>query len=282
MSLRSKHPIIIDSHCHIYPGKIAHKAVESIDRFYDGVPTSCLYDGTPETLLKIGKEEGISHFIVHSVATRPAQVQSINEFIADSVQRAGGAFTGLGTMHPDSTDPKGDLDHLCELGLKGIKLHPDFQKFHADDARAFRIYEMAMEKGLPVLVHTGDFRFDYSNPNRVAKVLETLPELKFIGAHLGGWSVWDDALRLLPQYPNIIVDSSSSLFYLQPERAREIIRAFGAERVMFGTDYPMWHWHTELEAMEKLQLTDEEYQCIFWKNCAKLYDIPVSETCGLE
>ena len=223
MILRSKHPIIIDSHCHIYPGKIAHKAVESIDRFYDGVPTSCLYDGTPETLLKIGKEEGISHFIVHSVATRPAQVQSINEFIADSVRRAGGAFTGLGTMHPDSTDPKGDLDHLCELGLKGIKLHPDFQKFHADDA-----------------------------------------------------------LRLLPQYPNIIVDSSSSLFYLQPERAREIIRAFGAERVMFGTDYPMWHWHTELEAMEKLQLTDEEYQCIFWKNCAKLYDIPVSETCGLE
>lgn len=264
---------IIDSHCHIYPDRIAHKAIESIDRFYDGLPTACQYDGTPGTLLTTGAADCVVHFVVHSVATVPHQVQSINQFIADAAARSGGRFTGLGAMHPDSPDMEADIDHLMARGLKGVKVHPDFQKFHADDDKAMRMFGLIEKKGIPVLVHTGDFRYDYSNPERVARVLEAFPKLKFIGAHLGGWSVWDDAVRLLSDYPNFMADTSSSMFYMEPEKAREIIRAYGADRVLFGTDYPMWTLPSELDHMRNLKLTDEEYRKIFHDNSAKLYGI---------
>ena len=122
-------------------------------------------------------------------------------------------------------------------------------------------------------VHTGDKRYDNSNPNRVKNVLEAFPKLKFVGPHLGGWSVWEDALKVLPKYDNIIVDTSSSLYELDPDTARDIIRAYGSERVMFGTDYPMWPVSAELKHMEALGLTDEEYENIYWRTCANLFDI---------
>ena len=149
---------IFDSHCHIYPVKVAQKAIESVDHFYGGLP-GCPHDGTAETLLACGKAEGISHFIVHSVATRPEQVLSINRFIAESVERAKGAFTGLGAIHPDADCLREDFEQLTALGLKGVKIHPDFQRFEADSPKAFRIYELCVEYDLPVLVHTGDYRF---------------------------------------------------------------------------------------------------------------------------
>ena len=83
--------------------------------------------------------------------------------------------------------------YRISLGLKGVKLHPDFQNFEADSPCAMSIFELCAEAGLPVLVHTGDYRFDYSNPNRIANVLRAFPKLKFVGAHFGGWSVWDEA-----------------------------------------------------------------------------------------
>ena len=263
---------IIDSHCHIYPEKIAEKAVASIDQFYGGLPVGHL-DGTVETLLKTGKKAGISHFVVHSVATTPAQTASINQFIARSVSAADGAFTGLGALHPDSENLRGDFEHILSLGLKGIKIHPDFQRFEADCAKAFRIYELCEEYELPVLVHTGDYRYDYSNPERIAAVLRSFPKLKFVGAHFGGWSVWDRAQSLLPDFPNIMVDASSSFPWMKPEQAREMIHAFGAQRVMFGTDYPMWTQQPDIRFLEKLGLEPEEEEQIFWKNCASLYQL---------
>ena len=267
---KSRKRRIIDSHCHIYPKQIALKAVENVDRFYDGLPGAHL-DGTPETLLFTGKGQGISKFIVHSVATKSAQADHINRFIASAVKMAGGAFTGLGTLHPDTDDLIGDLDRLQDLGLKGVKLHPDIQQFQADEAKACRIYELCQERGLPVLIHAGDHRYDFSGPKRIAQVLRMFPELKLVAAHLGGWSEWDEAASLLPQYPNVIVDTSSSFQFLSVERAREIIRAYGADRVMFGTDYPMWAQKPDLDFMERMELTDEEYEQIYWRNCAQLY-----------
>ena len=92
---------IFDAHCHIYPDAIAPKAVEGIDRFYGGIRFQH-YDGTTETLLRNGREAGITHFLVHSVATTPHQVSGINRYIAAEAAASDGVFTGLGTLHPDS------------------------------------------------------------------------------------------------------------------------------------------------------------------------------------
>ncbi len=261
---------IFDAHCHIYPADIAPRAVAGVDTFYDGLPVKPR-DGTADTLIRTGNEAGITRFLVHSVATTPRQVASINQFIAREVENANGAFVGFGALHPDSTDQEADVRNLVSLGLQGVKLHPDIQRFPADDKRAMAIYELCADAGLPVLMHTGDFRFDYSNPGRVVNVLRAFPKLKLIGAHLGGWSVWDNALRLLPDFPNFMVDSSSSSRWLAPERMKEIIRAYGAERVLFGTDYPMWRQREEIDALLKLDLTDGEYRKIFWTNAERLF-----------
>ena len=263
---------IFDAHCHIYPEAIARKAVEGIDRFYDHLPFAP-YDGTTETLLRIGREAGISHFLVHSVATAPRQVSSINRFIASEVFRSEGTFTGLGTLHPDSEHPEDDFRELLTLGLKGVKLHPDFQRFEADSPRAMRIYDLCAETGAPVLVHTGDHRFDYSNPNRIATVLRAFPKLKFVGAHFGGWSVWDEAVRVLSGFDNIVVDTSSTFYALGREKSRELILKWGVDRVMFGADYPMWHSQPEIDCLMEMGLAEEDYRRIFWDNAARVFGL---------
>ena len=199
---------VMDAHCHVYPAAIASKAVGGTDAFY-GVTS--VYDGTVETLLEKEGAAGVDHFVIQSVATTPKQVKSINEFIARTVSEGEGRFTGLGTLHPDSADLKGDVEHILELGLKGVKMHPDIQRFEIDDYRCRKIYELCQTHRLPVLLHTGDDRYDYSNPNRLLPMLETYRDLTFIGAHLAGYSIWEEACDKMGHAPNLVVDCSSSL-----------------------------------------------------------------------
>ena len=261
---------IIDTHCHIYPDKIAQKASNATGSFY-GLPPSL--DGTVATLLEKGKKAGIDRYVVNSVATTPAQVHSINTFIAATVAAGGGIFTGMGTLHPDSDDLERDVSEILKLGLKGIKLHPDIQRFKTDDKRAMDIFALAEMNHLPVCVHTGDYRYDYSNPNRIKPVLEAFPDLLMIGAHFGGWSMWEDASHEYAKYDNIIVDCSSSLYSMTPDKAKELIRLYGASRVMFGTDYPLWDPIDEIERFMKIDLTEEEKEKILYKNASELFGI---------
>lgn len=260
----------IDAHCHIYPEKIAERAVAGTDSFYG---LNSTYLGTAADLIKRGEEAGIDHFIVQSVATSPKQVKSINEFIAASVKASNGKFTGLGTLHPDSNDIKGDIEHLLELGLKGVKLHPDIQAFKIDDYRCLKIYEQCEERGLPILMHTGDSRYDYSNPNRMFPILEIYTSLTVIGAHLGGWSVWDDASEKLAHFDNFYVDCSSCFAFMEREKAKEIIRHYGIHKVLFGTDYPMWSYKDEIDYFLSLGLDDEEKICILNSNAKKIFGV---------
>ena len=260
---------IIDSHCHIYPDRIARKASDSTSEFYH-MPS--LYDGKISTLLSEGTAAGIEHFVIQSVATAPKQVSGINHFISDAVKDNCGKFTGLGTLHPDSENLEAEFHEIVALGLKGVKLHPDIQRVAIDDPRMLKIYELC-EGRLPILMHTGDSRFDYSNPNRMKPVLDSFKNLTVIGAHFGGWSVWDEAERMLSGYENFYVDTSSSLYEITPERAEGLIRIFGAKRVLFGTDYPMWEIKTEISRFMKLNLSQEEREDILYNNTARLFGI---------
>ncbi len=261
---------VIDSHCHIYPEKIAAKAVGATDEFY-GVTSHG--KGTVAHLMERCRAEGVDHAIVQSVATTPKQVKSINEFIAGEVSAGCGFLTGLGTLHIDSQDMQGDIKHLSELGLKGVKLHPDIQKFAVDDKRLWRMYEICEESKLTMLVHTGDYRYDFSNPDRVANVLKAFPHLKFIGAHFGGWSVWEEASEKLAEYKNFYVDCSSSFGFSKNADFRKITLQYGADKVLFGTDYPMWGLKEELENFFALGFDDETNRKILSENAKKLFKI---------
>lgn len=261
---------VINAHCHIYPEKIASKAVKGIRDFYD---LDMSLNGKTDDLIRDGSNVGVVHYLVHSVATTPKQVKSINEFISYEVNEHEGLFTGFGTLHPDSEDIEGDVSHLLDLGLKGVKLHPDFQLFALNEKRAFDLGEAINDAGIPVLIHCGDFRYNYSNPEQLKPFLERFPDMTVIGAHFAGWSMWEDATSKLAGTPNLYVDLSSSLYALTPETAKELIHAYGADRVLWGTDYPMWDASSEMEYFNKIDLTEQERRQILYENASKLLKI---------
>jgi len=261
---------IIDSHAHIFPDKIASKAVWSIGKYYDIPMTG---KGTVSDLLTCGSKIGVKRYIVHSTATKADQVTSVNDYI-NKEKNQNPSFLGFGSLHPDYHDIPAETDRIISLGLRGIKLHPEFQGFNINDESMMPIYQAA-EGRLPILIHMGDAEKDSSSPERLLTVLKNFPKLTVIGAHLGGYQKWDFAYKILAGM-NLYFDTSSSLPFIKPSIAADIIHKHGADKVLFGTDYPMWLPEEELARFMKLPLTDDEREKILWKNCAKLLSIELA------
>ena len=242
---------IIDFHAHIYPEKIAEKAVRSVGDFY-GIGIS--RGGTAADLLE-------------DVAVVPEYVRTINNFLS-AAAAAHTELIGFGTLHPDMDDPLAESGRIESLGLRGVKIHPDTQKFPIDDEKMLPVYA-ALEGRLPILIHCGDYRYDYSHPRRLARVLEMFPDLTVVAAHFGGWSVFDLALEYLLD-KRCYLDVSSSIMMLGHKRAAELIRAYGAKRILFGSDFPMWSPAQELETFLSLGLTEEENRLILCENAKRI------------
>jgi predicted TIM-barrel fold metal-dependent hydrolase len=257
--------MIIDAHAHIFPDKIAVKASLSVGVFYE-MPMG--FDGTVKTLLELGSAAGVDKYLVHSVATKPEQVESITQFIADSVKAHPDTFIGFAPMHQDYKDKAELIEKAEKMGLKGVKIHPDFQECPLTDSRLWELFEI-LEGRLPILIHTGDSRYTWSNPELLLQVLDRFPKLDVIAAHFGGWSEWDKAEQILAGR-RLWVDTSSSFYSMTPERAYQLIQSFGADNVLFGSDYPMWSPKSELEFFDKIPLTETEREKILHKNAEQL------------
>jgi predicted TIM-barrel fold metal-dependent hydrolase len=261
---------IFDSHAHIYPEKIARKAAESIGKFYD-IKMDC--DGSVAKLLEIGKAAGVSRFLVHSVATATHQVSSINRFIFGECAKHK-EFIGFMTLHPELTEEQiSDEVELCiKNGFRGVKLHPDFQRFAINGKNARKIYSV-VDGRLPILLHTGDIRYNYSSPAFLAEVSKDFPYTRFIGAHFGGYSCWNEAAQYYKGCENVWFDTSSSLAFLDAATASKLIKFLGADKFFFGTDYPMWLPEQEIARFLSLDLTEKERVAIFAGNLKKFLNL---------
>ncbi len=259
---------IIDFHTHIYPDKIADRATVAIGNFYN---LQMERVGSLETLLENSEKAGIDRCVVHSVATSPKQVETINDFIKAEVDAHPDRLSGFGTLHQDYEDKIGEAQRIIDMGLKGIKLHPDTQMFNVDDERMLPLYDCVQGK-LPVLLHCGDYRYDFSHPRRVARICRMFPKLTVIGAHFGGWSVWEEAYEYLKD-TNCMLDTSSSSALTGPELFEKLIHAYGADRLLFGTDFPMWDSVEELKRFMNVRLTNEEREKILFRNAENLLNL---------
>ena len=262
---------IIDAHCHIFPDKIVSKAVQNIGKFYD---LKMSQSGLSSDLIKNEKLLGVEKFIVNSTATTASQVDAINKFILNEVKKHE-EFIGLITLHPNMevSDIDKYIKFAIDNGLKGIKLHPDFQHFYIDDSNTFKIYERA-EGVLPILFHTGDDRYEESRPLRLAKIAKKYKNLHCIAAHFGGYSRWEE-VACYQDTPNVFFDTSSSLFKLPKEDAIKIINNLGVDRFMFGTDYPMWEISEELDRFFNLSLNENDNKSILFNNAVKIYNLNI-------
>ncbi len=256
---------IIDCHTHIYPAKIATKVVKWIGDFY-GVSTSG--NGTVDALLRQCAETGIGKCLALAVSVDADHVGRINDFLIESVNAHPDRLMGFATLHPDMEDPGAEVERVLKAGMKGIKLHPDMQRFSLSEKRADRLFS-ACAGVCPVMLHTGDKRYHNSNPSLIPPILKKHPGLTLICAHMGGYSEWEDAERLLAD-TDVYVDTSSTSFVLPPERIRELILLFGEDRVLFGTDFPMWSAQPEIDLLLSLGLPERTLRKIFSENITKL------------
>ena len=265
---------IFDAHAHVYPNKIADRAVKAIGEFYD-IPIQ--KNGTVEGLVEAWTDENgekvAKKCLIHATATTPHQVKSINDFISGIVKN-NKDFVGFGTLHTELTEEEtfAEAQRMLDIGLKGVKLHPDFQKFNADCEAAKKMYR-ATEGRLPILFHAGDRRYGYSAPERIAAVAKAFPKQTVIAAHFGGYSEWEKVVDVYKGIDNVYFDTCSTLFALTPEKAKSIIDALGSERFLFGTDYPMWDPLEELGRFMRLPLSEKERVEILGKNAEELLGI---------
>lgn len=254
----------IDIHTHVYPDPVAQKATDSIQDFYD-IPGAGM-NGTVEQLRSRGALAGISRYVILPVAVNPKRTRHINDFILQQTTLHED-FIGLGTVHAGMEQIADEAQYILDKGLHGIKMHPDTQCFDIDDPRLFPVYETISGR-IPVFLHMGDPRYDYSRPEKLRHVLELFPKLEAIAAHFGGYRMYELAYTQLKD-KNCVFDVSSSIMFMPEGVPEKYINLYGAERMAFGTDYPLWDPVVEMERFLKLKLTDGQLEQIAHKTAER-------------
>ena len=254
----------IDIHTHAFHPKIAHKAVDHLNSFYS---ITCSGDGTIANLLEREHAAGLEKCVVLCAATAPAQVIPANNYAISLQREHPDQVIAFGTVHPAYDNWEHELERIKAAGIRGIKLHPDFQSFWLDDPRLLPIFEAA-QNDFVFEIHIGDRTSPDKNPScpyKLASILRQFPGIRVIAAHFGGYRMWSHALDVFSgnNFENLWFDTSSTTPFATPELAHKLLRTFPRERILFGTDWPLYDPVEELQRLQTLGgLKDSEMEVI--------------------
>lgn len=254
----------IDIHTHAFHPKIAHKAVDHLNSFYS---ITCSGDGTIANLLEREQQAGLEKCVVLCAATAPAQVIPANNYAISLQREHPEQVIAFGTVHPAYDNWEKELVRLKAAGIRGIKLHPDFQSFWLDDPRLLPIFEAA-QRDFVFEIHIGDKTTPDKNPScpyKLASILRQFPGIRVIAAHFGGYRMWSHALEVFSgnNFENLWFDTSSTTPFASPELAHKLLNTFPRERILFGTDWPLYDPVEELQRLQSLGgLSDSEMEVI--------------------
>lgn len=262
--------MVIDFHVHCFPDDLAERAVAKLSK-KASVPAHL--NGTVADLERSMSKAGIDLSIVQHIATKPSQTAAINDWAASICTDKIHSF---GTIHPDFPDWKHEIQRIRNLGMKGIKFHPDYQGFLVDDPRMFPIYERIFETGLIVLFHAGnDFGFDppYNcTPERLAHVLDAFPEATVVAAHMGSNFMWDDVEKHLVGR-KIFFDTSLGIDHLCETQFKRIVKNHGHRNILFASDSPWTDQSKELDAIRNIGYEKSVIDDILGNNAASILSI---------
>ncbi len=141
------------------------------------------------------RENDITYSVILPVVTKPSQFETVNKYACSITGKDG--IISFGGIHPDTDDYTQKLDRIKEMGLLGIKLHPDYQKTFIDDQKMIKVVQYAVDLDLIVVIHSGQ---DIGLPDPVhctAKRAATMlgqikgKNPKIVLAHTGGYEDWD-------------------------------------------------------------------------------------------
>ncbi len=247
--------MIIDFHVHLFPDAIAAETVRSLAA---GAGVNPRGDGTVADLLRRMDAAGVDRSVVLPVATRPDQEESILRWVSGLPRDR---FEPFGAVYPRGPEAARTVHRIAESGLRGFKLHPDYQGFFVDDPMADPVYEAAVERNLIVLFHAGvDIGLPepvHAPPIRLRKVLDRHPGLRVVLAHLGGYRMWDEVEEFLVGR-DCYLDTAYVLDSIDPEQFLRIVRRHGAEKVLFATDSPWGDASDELAKLAAVGLSNSE------------------------
>ena len=266
----------VDFHAHAFPDALAERSVAFLAAKAN-IPHYS--DGSCKGLCESAK--GVADAcLVLPVVTKPSQFHSVNafakrindgEFDTEKVR-----LLSFGGIHPDSEDIRGELRAIKELGLKGVKLHPDYQATFIDDKKNLEIIEISMELGLLVSVHAGlDLGFPdctHCTPKRARNMLRSTGAEGVVLAHMGGFEMWEEVADELVG-EKVFFDTGVVARFMDVSLATSIVKAHGADRVLFATDSPWESYEASRDFVEALDLSREEKEKIFGLNAAKLLRI---------
>lgn len=279
--------MIIDMHTHVFPESIAKRAIASLEqKADDGAGKEgalrAKTDGTLTGLKDSMAKNGIDISLVLPVATKPSQFESINLY-ASEINGKDGIFS-FGGIHPECDGIFEKLRYVKSLGLRGVKVHPDYQKCFVNDERYVKIVETCIELGLYITFHAG---FDIGFPEVMhcspeafretyAPIFERYPSERddphVILAHLGGVTTPERTVKSLCGMP-IMLDMAFTLENMTESDVTNVIRAHGADKVLFATDSP---WSDQGECKRRflsLPLTEKEKGLIAYKNAMRVLGI---------
>ena len=234
-------------------------------------------DGTRASVLREAADAEADLAVVLNVATKPGQETTVNS-TAKTFSVGGTLY--FGSVHPACENPIFEVHRIAALGLKGIKIHPDYQHTELWDEAYFPVFEAAEKLGLIVVTHAGWDPLSpdhvHATPDMACRVLSAFPRLKLVLAHFGGMHRYDEVEETLAgKFENLYFDTAFSVGMISPEQARRIVQKHGADRVLFGSDFP---WHTtraEADFIRSLDLSAEEKSLILWENAARLLGLTV-------
>lgn len=251
--------MLIDVHTHVFHPKIAHKVLAQLEGHYDIKPVG---NGLADDLIARMNKAGIDKSVVLTAATAPAQVIPANNCAIELLKTP--EFIPFGTIHPEFDRMEEELDRLEQNGIKGLKFHPDFQGFRMDDSALYDVMEMVQDRFI-CLFHVGDVLPPDENPScprKLAALRKAFPKPIIIAAHMGGYRHWDLALEELAGN-DIFVDTSSSTDFLDDRQLHNLFNSYGKDRILFGSDYPLFDAGTELETItRRLKLSDGDVEDI--------------------
>lgn len=260
---------VFDTHTHAFPDAIAREAVDALKHRANLTP---YHDGSYSGLCAY--ELRADRFLLLPIATKPHQAHSVNTWAA---RHAGGKLLAFGSVHPDSDQLMDELDEVARLGLLGIKLHPEYQQFYVDDERALLLYEAIFARGLRLVFHAGvDLGYGppiHCTPERLARVLDAFPSERIIAAHMGGYRMEAEASQVLSGRRNLWMDLAFVAGVMPHQEFAPLVRAHGADRVLFATDAPWTVFDDALQSVLDAGFTDAELRAILYDNAASLLGV---------
>ncbi|MBR6578579.1 MAG: amidohydrolase family protein [Clostridia bacterium] len=270
--------MIIDLHTHAFPEKIAARTLEALiantARISD-YPMKNYTDGTASGLLEVERRAGVDLAVVLPIVTNPKQSETINR-VAKETNDANCGLYSFGSLHPADPDALSWVDRLAEDGLKGIKLHPEFQNIYADSDEMTAVCRRAAQYGMTVVLHAGrDIGYlppVKTEPDMLLRLIDRVPDLKLVAAHLGGWMMWEEVAEKLVG-TSIYFDTAFIADFIDKAAASDIISAHGADKVLFGSDAPWEDPAKTLKFLRSLSIDPEDLKKICGQNAAGLLGI---------